>query len=214
MSTVVLYCWCHSDSASVLLYFTSLSRASASPPLTAAISHWKFLVIWCGYLKWLEMQMKFRCSVLMKVISSNNGIWISCVWCHHLSCFLVLDNSLCLLSPRESPGGGGGQVENVSSVSPACRKRRLIGAVCRNHRIKRLVPCRCLDGQLKIPTKCLWRWEPDRRSNYFFSPPVHRRAVTCITEILLIVTLNNQFNSTQLCLRHKLTPHPCALEAL
>ena len=25
MSTVVLYCWCHSDSASVLLYFTSLS---------------------------------------------------------------------------------------------------------------------------------------------------------------------------------------------
>ena len=22
MSTVVLYCWCHSDSASVLLYFT------------------------------------------------------------------------------------------------------------------------------------------------------------------------------------------------
>ena len=24
MSTVVLYCWCHSDSASVLLYFTFL----------------------------------------------------------------------------------------------------------------------------------------------------------------------------------------------
>ena len=41
------------------------------------------------------------------------------------------------------PGGGGVKVENVSSVSPACRKRRLIGAVCRN--IKRLVPCRCLD---------------------------------------------------------------------
>ena len=26
MSTVVLYCWCHSDSASVLLYFTFLSH--------------------------------------------------------------------------------------------------------------------------------------------------------------------------------------------
>ena len=31
------------------------------------------------------------------------------------------------------------------------RKRRLNGAVCRNHRIKRLVPCRCLDGHVKEP---------------------------------------------------------------
>ena len=99
------------------------------------------------------------------------------------------------------------------------RKRRLNGAVCRNHRIKRVVPCRCLDGlvpyihlarnergrmygtrtgTLKNPTKCLWRWEPDRRSNFFFSPPAHLCAVTYMTEISLIVTLNNQFNSTQL----------------
>ena len=56
------------------------------------------------------------------------------------------------------------------------RKRRLNGAVCRNHRIKRVVP----------------RWEPDRRSN-FFSPPAHLCAVTYMTEISLIVTLNNQF---------------------
>ena len=27
-------------------------------------------------------------------------------------------------------------------------------------------------GTLKNPTKCLWRWEPDRRYN-FFSPPAH-----------------------------------------
>ena len=53
-------------------------------------------------------------------------------------------------------------------------------------------------GTLKNPTKCLWRWEPDRRSNFFFSPPAHLCAVTCMTEISLIVTLNNQFNSTQL----------------
>ena len=26
MTTVVLYCWCHRDSASVLLYFTFLSQ--------------------------------------------------------------------------------------------------------------------------------------------------------------------------------------------
>ena len=30
-------------------------------------------------------------------------------------------------------------------------KRRLIGAVCLNHRIKRLVPCRCLDGHVEEP---------------------------------------------------------------
>ena len=36
-------------------------------------------------------------------------------------------------------------------------------------------------------------WEPDRRSNSFFSPPAHLCAVTYMTEISLIVTLNNQF---------------------
>ena len=53
-------------------------------------------------------------------------------------------------------------------------------------------------GTLKNPTKCLWRWEPDRRSYFFFSPPAHLCAVTYMTEISLIVTLNKQFNSTQL----------------
>ena len=40
-------------------------------------------------------------------------------------------------------------------------------------------------------------WEPDRRYNFFFSPPAHICAVTNMTEISLIVTLNNQFNSIQ-----------------
>ena len=31
MSTMVLYCWCHSDSASVLLYFTFLSHLFPLP---------------------------------------------------------------------------------------------------------------------------------------------------------------------------------------
>ena len=39
-------------------------------------------------------------------------------------------------------------------------------------------------------------WEPDRRSNFFFSPPAHLCAVTYMTEILLIVTLNNQFTTS------------------
>ena len=69
------------------------------------------------------------------------------------------------------------------------RKRRLIGAVCRN-RIKRVVPCRCLDGHVKEPYEMSMAWEPDRRSNVFFSPPAHLCAVTCMTEISLIVTLN------------------------
>ena len=50
-------------------------------------------------------------------------------------------------------------------------------------------------GTSKNPTKYLWRWEPDRRSNFFFSPTAHLCAVTYITEISLIVTLNNQFTS-------------------
>ena len=31
---------------------------------------------------------------------------------------------------------------------------------------------------LKNPTICLWRWEPDRRSNFFFSPLAHLCAFT------------------------------------
>ena len=41
-------------------------------------------------------------------------------------------------------------------------------------------------------------WEPDRRSNFFFSPPVQLCAVTYMTEISLIVTLNNQFTYHEL----------------
>ena len=67
--------------------------------------------------------------------------------------------------------------KNVSSVSPACRKRRLNGAVSRNNRIKRLAPCRCLDGHVKEPYEMSMALGPDRRSN-FFSWPAHLSAVT------------------------------------
>ena len=119
--------------------------------------------------------------------------------------------------PRGDPGV---QDENGSSVSPACHKRRLNGAVSRNNYIKRAAPCRCLDGHvelnwlfnvtindtiqilrlmfvtgtLKNPTKYLWCWEPDRRFN-FFNLPEHLCTVTHITEISLHVTLSNQSHS-------------------
>ena len=67
--------------------------------------------------------------------------------------------------PREDAGV---EVENTYSVSPAGCKRRLNGAVSR---IKRVAPCRCRAGTLKNPTKLVWRWEPDRRYNFFFGPP-------------------------------------------
>ena len=50
-------------------------------------------------------------------------------------------------------------------------------------------------GTLKNSMKCLWRWEPDHRFNFFFNPPAYLCTVTYITEISLHVTLNNQSQS-------------------
>ena len=83
----------------------------------------------------------------------------------------------------------------MSPVFPACRKRWFNGAVSQNNRIKIKGWPRvgAWTSALKNLTKCLWRLEPDRRSNFYFSPPAHLCAVTCMTEISLIVTLINQF---------------------
>ena len=86
----------------------------------------------------------------------------------------------------------------MSSVYPACRKRRLIGAVCQNHRMKRLVSCRCLDGHVK---------EPYEMSMVLGARPLVQLlqsactscSVTYMTEISLIVTLSNQFTSPLTC---------------
>ena len=53
------------------------------------------------------------------------------------------------------------------------------------------------DGHVKEPCEMSMAWEPDRRCNFFFSPSAHLCAVTYMTEISLIVTLNNQFNPIQ-----------------
>ena len=47
------------------------------------------------------------------------------------------------------------------------------------------------DGHVKEPYEMSMAWEPDRRSNFSFGPPAHLCAVTYMTEISLIVTLNN-----------------------
>ena len=52
-------------------------------------------------------------------------------------------------SPKGTgPGVRRSKVENVSSVSPACHKRRLNRVASRNNRIKRLTWCLCLDGHV------------------------------------------------------------------
>ena len=50
--------------------------------------------------------------------------------------------------PREDPGG---KLRMCPPYPQRDRKRRLNGAVCRNHRIEWLVRCRCLDGHVKEP---------------------------------------------------------------
>ena len=96
------------------------------------------------------------------------------------------------VNPREGPGV---KSRMCPPYPQRDRKRRLNGAVSRNNRIKRLAPCRCLDGHVKEPNEMSMAWEPDRRSNFFFNPPAHLCAVTYITEISFHVTLINQSHS-------------------
>ena len=54
MSTVVLYCWYHNDSASVLLYFTFLSHlfplpcGAGSPRGVRLKCYYAYFLVWCG----------------------------------------------------------------------------------------------------------------------------------------------------------------------
>ena len=84
---------------------------------------------------------------------------------HHISMFYKV------CSPARTPGGGGVKTR----IRPPYPKRvkgdymgRFLGIT-----VKRVAPCRCRTSTLKIPTKCLWHWEPDRRYNFFFSSPTH-----------------------------------------
>ena len=59
--------------------------------------------------------------------------------------------------------------------------------------VKRGIPCRCLDGNVKEPYEMSMAWEPDRRFN-FFNPPAHLCAVIYMTEISLNVTFTHSLN--------------------
>ena len=70
-----------------------------------------------------------------------------------------------------------------------------MGAVSRNNCIKKgWSRVGAWTGTLLNFTKCIWLFEPDRSSN-FFSLPAYLCAVTCMTKISLIVTLNNKCTS-------------------
>ena len=65
--------------------------------------------------------------------------------------------------------------------------------VSRNNSIKRLARVSAWTGTLKEPYEMSMALGPDCRSNFFFSPPAYLCAVTYMTEISLVVTLNSQF---------------------
>ena len=93
--------------------------------------------------------------------------------------------------PVRTPGF---EVENTSCLSPACRKRRLNGAVCRNHRIKKGGPVSVKDGHVKEPYEmsngvwtltvsttssvrlhCIRRWTTDLFPKVRYCPQLSRK---------------------------------------
>ena len=64
-------------------------------------------------------------------------------WPHRTGQGQMIGQIFCLLPPPPPWGPGGLSRECAPPYPQRDRKRRLNGAVCRNHRIKRLVPCRC-----------------------------------------------------------------------
>ena len=166
---------------------------------------WGYLLAYWYCLKGLQfyniLKIEYSCSVV--------ALYYMRHYCTYLRILKLSDSKFCAnlqmfnLTIREvfPPWGPGNKSRMCPPYPKRDRKRRLNGAVCRNHRIKGCSRVVARTGTLKNPTKCLWRWEPDRRSNFFFSPPAQLCSVTYMTAISLIVTFNNKFT-------HSLTHGP------
>ena len=68
MSTVVLYCWCHSDSASVILYFTLVKRLRRRQYDPVVIERIIGLVL--GHFTALYRSFLKRCTLTNKAVGT------------------------------------------------------------------------------------------------------------------------------------------------
>ena len=101
--------------------------------------------------------------------------FLSCLWCfRHWLCNTKQETMLLRsLDPHEDAGRGGGLSQEYVLRIPSVSSKATNWGGLSESPYKRVVPCRCRTGTLKNPAKCLWRWEPDRRYNFFFSPSAH-----------------------------------------
>ena len=119
-----------------------------------------FIMCVCVYSKYIHLQNSSKTNDFLFQISrlfvllNIKKIWRRCIWWQvRLGyCFtpyqrVWLYNGAPLVAFYDTlgpPWGPGGlSLECAPPYPQRDRKRRLNGAVCRNHRIKRLVPCRC-----------------------------------------------------------------------
>ena len=79
-----------------------------------------------------------------------------------------------------------------------------------NTHIKMVVPCQCKMGTLKNPTKCLWRWEPNRRNNFFVSLPAHLCRHTCNWNIVAC-DVEHQYTYAVIFYISRLTGNKCTI---
>ena len=83
MSTVVLYCWCHSDSAPVLLYFTFLSHlfplpcgagSTVSSPRGVRLKcYYAFFLVCCGCDTSFIVSVHIKCQAFIYTLSLCRG---------------------------------------------------------------------------------------------------------------------------------------------
>ena len=131
-------------------------------------------------------------------------------WNRHVCRWLLIDNTSFMYMYVKLNWDA---MSRMSSVSPACRKRRQNwgGFSGGKNCIKRLAQCRCLNGHVREPYEMYVMYVAlgARPSNIFFSSPAHLCAIKYMTEISFIVTL-----STEMCWLgegHNFCPLECRL---